>query len=106
MQPLLRQERDDLLGGAAVVLDLARVAARRRVGEREHLGARALLAGLGGVEAEVAERELLLRLRLRAHDPLERRVARLVDRVGDRDDGRERRADDVVAELGLALAGE
>ena len=42
-EPLLREELEDLLGRAAVVLDLARVAARRRIGEREHLGARALL---------------------------------------------------------------
>jgi hypothetical protein len=63
-----------------------------------------LLARLAGLHAEVAERELLLRLLLRAHDPLERRVARLVDRVGDRDHGRQRRLDDVVAVLGLPLA--
>ena len=62
--------------------------------------------GLRRVDAELGERDLLLRLLLRAHDPLQRRVARLVDRVGDGDDGRQRRADDVVAELGLALARE
>ncbi len=38
-QPLLGEERDDLLRAAAVVLDLAGVAARRRIGESEHLGA-------------------------------------------------------------------
>ena len=99
------EEVDDLLRGGAVVLDLAAVAARRRVAEREHLGLRAGLADVVGVDAEVGERERLLRLRLRAHDPLQRRVARLVDRVGDRDHGRERRLDPVVAELGLALHG-
>ena len=57
-----------------------------------------------GLDAEVAERERVLRLLLRAHDPLQRRVARLVDRVRDGDDGRQRRGDHVVAELGLALA--
>ena len=61
---------------------------------------------LPAVDAEVGERERLLRLRLRAHDPLQGRIPRLVDRVGDGDDCRQRRADDVVAELGLALAGE
>ena len=57
-----------------------------------------------GVDAEVGQRQRLLRLRLRAHDPLERRVARLVDRVRDGDDRRQRRRDDVVAVLGLPLA--
>ena len=53
---------------------------------------RAGLARRARVHADVGERQRLLRLRLRAHDPLERRVARLVDRVRDGDDGGERRA--------------
>ena len=54
--------------------------------------------------ADLGQRQRLGRLRLRAHDPLQRRVARLVDRVRDRHDRRQRRRDHVVAELGLALA--
>ncbi len=65
---------------------------------------RACLARRARVHPDVGERQRLLRLRLRAHDPLERRVARLVDRVRDGDDRRERSGDDVVAVLGLALA--
>ena len=71
---------------AALVLDALAVAARGRVGEGVHLGAGAGLARVVRVEAEVGERDRLLRLLLRAHDPLEGRVARLVDRVGDGDD--------------------
>ena len=52
--------------------------------------------------ADVGRGEHLLRLRLRAHDPLERRVARLVDRVRHGDDRGQRRAQRLVAELGLA----
>ena len=98
----LLQERDQLLGRGPVVLDLLRVAARRRRAEAEHGGLRAPVGG----DAEVGERDHVLRLRLRAHDPLERRVARLVDRVRDRHDCRERGPDPVVAVLGLALDGD
>ena len=52
----------------------------------------------------VAGGDLLERLLLRAHDRLERRVARLVDRVADGDDGGQLDLDGVVAVLGLALA--
>ena len=45
-------------------------------------------------------------LLLRAHDRLERRVARLVDRVADGDDGGQLDGDGVVAVLGLALAAQ
>ena len=64
---------------------------------------RAGLAELRRVDAEVGRGEALLRLLLRAHDPLQRRVARLVDRVGHRDDRGQRRLDHVVAELRLPL---
>ncbi len=47
--------------------------------------------------------ELLL---LRAHDRLQRRVARLVDRVSDADHGRKLDLDGVVAVLGLALEAQ
>ena len=99
----LREQIHDLLGGRAVVLELQRVAARRRAAEATHLRARAALSDVPGVQSQVGDREALLRLRLRAHDPLERRVARLVDRVRDGDDGRQRRGDMVVAELRLPL---
>ena len=56
--------------------------------------------------ADLTERQRLGRLGLCAHDPLQRRVARLVDRVRHGDDSRQRRADDVVPELGLALPGD
>src|SRR3954468_10662948 len=102
-EPLLRQELDDLLRGVAVVLDLPRVAARRRIVQPDHFRPRSLGADACGLRAEVRERERLLRLRLRAHDPLEGRIARLVDRVGDGDDGRERCLDHVVPELRLPL---
>src|SRR6266480_2542896 len=91
----LQEELEDLLRARAVVLDLDRVAARGRIAERVDLRARASLAYFARLEPEVAERDRLLRLLLRAHDPLQRRVARLVDRVRDRDDGRERRLDHV-----------
>ena len=64
------------------------------------------VADEAGLDPDVGERDGLLRLRLRAHDPLERRVARLVDRVRHGDDGGERRGDHVVPELRLALARE
>ena len=73
----------------AVVLDLDLVAlgGRRRRARGPPCASRPSPARVG-LDAEVGERQRLLRLRLRAHDPLQRRVARLVDRVGDGDDGR------------------
>ena len=59
----------------------------------------ASIAGVRGGELV----ELLL---LRAHDRLQARVARLVDRVTDADHGGQLDLDGVVAVLGLALAGE
>ena len=53
---------------------------------------------------DTARTELLERLHARSHDRLERRVARLVGRVADRDDRRQLDLHGVVAVLGLALA--
>ena len=55
--------------------------------------------------AQVGERLRVLRLLLGAHDPLERRVPRLVDGVRHREHRGQGGADAVVAELGLALGG-
>ena len=57
-------------------------------------------------EAEVGRGDLVDRLVLGRHDPLERGVARLHDAGGDADDRRERRLDGVVAGFGLALDGD
>ena len=72
----------------------------------EHRGARAGLADAVGLDADVADGVRVERLLLRAHDRLEARVARLVDRVTDADHGRQLDLDGVVAVLGLALAGD
>ena len=56
-----------------------------------------------GVDAQVAQRELVDRLGLGGHDPLEAGVAGLDDAGGHRDERGQRRLDLVVAELGLAL---
>src|SRR5687767_14992383 len=74
----LREQVDDLLGGGAVVFELERVSARRRIAERANLRAGAALADVILAKPELGDGQALLRLRLRAHDPLERRVARLV----------------------------
>src|SRR5439155_13423370 len=102
-QALLCEELDDRLRGVTVIVDLPGVPARRRLVERVDLRLRALLAGAVGLDAEVGQRERLMRLRLRTHDPLQRRVARYVDRVGDGHDCGQPRLDHVVAELRLAL---
>ena len=102
------QPSDDLLDrlvGVLVLDDLAAGLLGRGV-DLEHLRLGAALADLVGLDADVAGGlgvELLL---LRAHDRLERRVARLVDRVADGDDGGQVDLDRVVAVLGLALARE
>src|SRR6266508_391917 len=75
----------------------------RRLAYRVDLRARAGLADLLGAKSEVGGRDRVLRLLLRAHDPLERGVAGLVDRVGDGHDTGKRGLDDVVAVFGLAL---
>ena len=56
-----------------------------------------------GAEAEVGGGDLVDRLVLRRHDPLERRVAGLDHTGGHAHDRGQRRLDDVVAGLGLAL---
>ena len=70
------------------------------------LRARAVLADARRLDAGVAGGELVERLLLRAHDRLQARVARLVDRVTDADHGRQLDLDRVVAVLGLALAAQ
>ena len=89
-----------------VALDPARLAPRRRVEELQHGRPRSGVADRARVRADRGQVEHVLRLLLRAHDPLQRRVARLVDRVRDGDHGRERRLDRVVAVLGLPLAAD
>ena len=56
-----------------------------------------------GVEAEVGDGDLVDRLGLGGHDPLERGVAGLDHAGGHRHDGGQRALDLVVAGLGLAL---
>ena len=58
------------------------------------------------VDVGVGRGDGVERLLLGAHDRLQRRVARLVDRVADRDDGGQLDLDGVVAVLGLALAAQ
>ena len=58
---------------------------------------------LRGVDAQVGDRDLVDRLGLGGHDPLERRVAGLDHAGGHRDDRGQRALDVVVAGLGLAL---
>ena len=77
----------------------------RRV-DPEDRGARSLLADLVGLDADVAGGALVELLLLRAHDRLERRVARLVDGVADGDHRGELHVHGVVAVLGLTLAAE
>ena len=77
----------------------------RRV-DREDLRARAVGADLVGLDAHVAGRLRVELLLLRAHDRLQRRVARLVDRVADGDHGGQLDLDGVVAVLGLTLAAQ
>jgi len=71
------------------------ITARRRRAQCDDGGTRACCLGRS---------DSLLRLLLRAHDPLQRRVPRRVDRIGDRNNSRQRRPDHVVAVLGLPLA--
>ena len=102
------QPGDDLLDrvvGVLVLDDLPRLLGGRGV-ELGAVGARVVVADAAGLDADVAGAERLERLLLRAHDRLQRRVARLVDRVADRDHGRQLDHHGVVAVLGLALAAQ
>ena len=56
-----------------------------------------------GVDAEVGQAQRLDRLLLRRHDPLERRVPRLVDLLDHADHRGQRRLDGVVAVVGLPV---
>src|SRR5919108_5961198 len=80
---VLLQELEDPLRGRTVVLELHRLAALGRVVQRLDGRVRARLACVLGRDAELGQRERLLWLLLGAHDPLQRRVARLVDGVRD-----------------------
>ena len=92
--------RNSTIAAAArpAVLDPAAVSASRAAARRRARRSPARHT------SDVGRRQCLLRLGLRAHDPLQRRIPRLVDRIRDRDDGRQRRPDPLVAVLGLAAA--
>src|SRR5205807_2378711 len=105
--PLL-EPGDDLLDGLGRVLvldDLAGLLLRGRV-DVEYDRPLALGADLASLDADVTGGLRVERLLLRPHDRLERRVARLVDRVADRDHGGKLDLDGVVAVLRLALAAQ
>ena len=70
------------------------------------VGAGVVVADAVGLDPGVGDALRLERLLLRAHDRLQRRIARLVDRVADRDHGGELDEHGVVAVLGLALAAQ
>src|SRR5918996_3008850 len=92
---LVLEVGDDLVRRVAVlVLDPPALAARRRLAERVDLRLRSALAGLVRVDSEVAGTQGLLGLLLRAHDPLQRRIAWVVDRIRHRDDAGQGRLDD------------
>src|SRR3954447_17272303 len=78
----LLEERNDLLVAGAVVFD--DLAGLTLLGRRDgdDLLARAGEADGAGVDAEVGDLDLVDRLGLRRHDPLERRVAGLDDASG------------------------
>src|ERR1700729_2825569 len=99
---------DDLLDGLVRVLVFDDLARRLGLGgvEIAALDAGAVDSDHRGIDPDVAGPDLLERLLARAHDRLERRVARLVDRVPDRDHRGELDLDRVVAVLGLALAAK
>ena len=91
--------------GVLVLDDLARLLGGGGL-EVGAVRAGVVVADAVGLDADVAGGLRLERLLLRAHDRLQRRVARLVDRVADGDDGRELDEHRVVAVLGLALAAQ
>ena len=99
---------DDLLDrlvGVLVLDDLARLLGGGRL-EVGAVRAGVVVADAAGLDADVAGGLGVERLLLRAHDRLQRRVARLVDRVADGDHGRQLDEHGVVAVLGLALAAQ
>src|SRR5437763_137799 len=102
------EPRHDLLDGlvGVLVLDDLPGLLLRRVVEVAAVDLRALAAAPAGLDARVGRGERVERLLLRAHDRLERRVARLVDRIADGDDGRQLDLDGVVAVLRLALTAQ
>ena len=102
-QVALRQVVEDGLRRGAVVLDRDRAGTGRRRTDAEHDGLRAGDTERVGGDPEVGRGQRVERLLLRAHHPLQRRVARLVDRVAHGHDGGQRCLDAVVAHLGLAL---
>src|SRR5262245_29897362 len=102
----LVEQVDDALERLAVVLDLLTGLALRRGRDRGDLLTGARPADRTRVEPEVARGDGVDGLVLRRHDPLERRVARLDDPGGHAHDRGQRRLDDVVTVLGLALDGD
>src|SRR5207253_6596501 len=102
-ETFFREEVEDRLRCVSVVLDLSRVAARGRIAQRIDLRQRTRLTRPLGLDPELSERHRFLRLGLRSHDSLQRRITRLVDRVRNGDDSRQWRFDHVVAELRLPL---
>src|SRR3954447_14216118 len=93
----------DLLEAGAVVLDDLAGLARRSGSDAGDLLAGTGPADGGGVDAEIGDGDLVDRLALGRHDPLERRVPRPHPAGRHRDDGGQRALDVVVAGLGLAL---
>ena len=92
------------LRGGAVVLDRDRAGTGRRRADAEHdRSASRRRPPRRRDDPEVGRGQRLERLLLRAHHPLQRGVARLVDRVAHRDDRGQRRLDHVVADFGLAF---
>ncbi len=93
------------LRDAFASVDDDRLVAFGRRCERQDARARASLPDRAGIEPEVHKREHLLWLLLCAHDSLERWIARLVDRIGHRNDAGKGRSDHVVAVLRLPPNG-
>src|SRR5580692_7973920 len=104
---LLRgEELGRLHAAVAFVLDDRAGLPGRPLGEADHLGGRRSEADLAGLEADVRHAQGLDRLLLRRHDPLERRVAGLVDLLDHAHDRRQAGLDPVVAVVGLPVDGD